>query len=63
MISLREQLTSRLRESMASWEEARAQRDEYESMIHAGEIESLLRIADDNGVHLPEAERVRGCLA
>ncbi|KNX36998.1 hypothetical protein [Luteipulveratus halotolerans] len=63
MISLREQLIVRLQDVTARLEDARGRRDEYDSMLATGEVESLLRIADDHGLHLPEADRLRACTA
>ncbi|AKU17082.1 hypothetical protein [Luteipulveratus mongoliensis] len=65
MISLREQLIDRLKDATARLDDAHGRDDEYDTMLVSGEIDSLLRIADDHGLHLPQAEdyRKRRCRA
>lgn len=57
MTEFQTELRDRAREALRSLAEAREAGDDYSADVHTGDLESIQRLADDNGVRLPELER------
>ncbi len=56
MIQFRAEIRDRIREAMTALEQATVQDDEYLVTVHTGELESLVRLAHDHGLQIPEVD-------
>ncbi|MEO7447538.1 MAG: hypothetical protein ABI336_04630 [Humibacillus sp.] len=54
-----EQIRLRVTDALGDLAQARAAGDDYRVQVHTGELESFARLADENGVSVPELEAFR----
>ncbi|MCU1535897.1 MAG: hypothetical protein JWP82_248 [Humibacillus sp.] len=54
-----EQIRLRVSDALDDLARARSAGDDYQAQVHLGELESFARLADENGVTVPELEAFR----
>lgn len=59
MTEFHQQLHERAQDALRSLSQAQTAGDDYSADIHTGELESILRLADEHDVRLPELDAFR----
>jgi hypothetical protein len=59
MTEFADQIRLRVSDALTDLAQARAAGDDYRVQVHTGELESFARLAEENGVRVPELEPFR----
>jgi hypothetical protein len=54
-----DQMRQRVSDALSDLADATAAGDEYRIRVHTGELESFARLAEENGIRVPELEPFR----
>ena len=54
-----DQIRQRVNDALGDLADARQAGDDYRVQVHTGELESFARLAEENGVRVPELEPFR----